>query len=115
MLNSAESPIEVAPLDFIEMGRDTNSRVDQAAVERSWRERGFSCGLWVDPPGQVWADYVHDTDELVMVVDGDVEFEIDGRVHRPAAGEELFIPARARHTVRNLGRGQSRWLYGYRR
>lgn len=31
MLNSAESPIEVAPVDFIEMGRDTNSRVDQAA------------------------------------------------------------------------------------
>ena len=64
----------MAPVDFIEMGRDTNSRVDQAAVERSWRERGFSCGLWVDPPGQVWADYVHDTDELVMVVEGDVEF-----------------------------------------
>lgn len=55
MLNSAESPIEVAPVDFVEMGRDTNSRVDQAAVERSWRERVFSCGLWVDPPGQVWS------------------------------------------------------------
>ena len=81
MLNSPESPIEV--VDFIEMGRDTNSRVDQAAVERSWRERGFSYGLRVDPPGQVWTDYVHDTDELVMVVEGDVEFEIDGRVHRP--------------------------------
>jgi quercetin dioxygenase-like cupin family protein len=50
-----------------------------------------------------------------MVVEGDVEFEIDGKVHRPAAGEELFIPARARHTVRNLGHGESRWLYGYRR
>jgi hypothetical protein len=43
------------------------------------------------------------------------EFEIDGKVHRPAASEELFIPAHARHTVRNLGRGESRWLYGYRR
>ena len=97
------------------MDRDNaRSAVDRVAVERTWRERGFSCGLWVDPPGQVWADYVHDTDELVMVVDGDVEFEIDGRVHRPRAGEELLIPARAPHTVRNLGRGQSRWLYGYR-
>jgi mannose-6-phosphate isomerase-like protein (cupin superfamily) len=115
MLISTESPIEVAPLDFIQMGRETNSRVDQSAVERSWKERGFSCGLWVDPPGQVWTDYVHDTDELVMVVEGDVEFEIDGKVDRPAPGEELFIPARARHTVRNLGRGESRWLFGYRR
>ena len=49
------------------------------------------------------------------MVEGDVEFEIDGKMHRPAPGEELFIPARTRHTVRNLGRGESRWLYGYRR
>jgi quercetin dioxygenase-like cupin family protein len=90
-------------------------RVDRAAVERSWRERGFSCGLWVDRPGQVWADFVHDTDELVMVIDGEVEFEFEGRVHRPSPGEELLIPARARHTVRNLGLSDSHWLYGYRR
>lgn len=89
--------------------------VDREAVARNWRERGFSCGLWVDPPGQVWEDYVHDVDELVMVVDGDVELEIDGKVYRPAPGEELFIPAHARHSVRNLGVATSRWLYGYRR
>jgi uncharacterized cupin superfamily protein len=56
--------------------------VDRAASERSWKERGFSCGLWVDQPGQVWSDYVHDTDELVMVVEGDVEFELDGEAQR---------------------------------
>jgi quercetin dioxygenase-like cupin family protein len=89
--------------------------MDRDEIERRWRERGFSCGLWVDSPGQVWKDYVHAVDELVMVVEGDVEFEIDGQVHRPPPGQELFIPARARHTVRNLGRGESRWLYGYRR
>jgi quercetin dioxygenase-like cupin family protein len=91
-----------------ERTRDSNA-VDRGAVEKNWRERGFSCGLWVDPPGQIWADYVHATDELVMVVEGDVEFEIDGRAHRPSPSEEIFIPARARHTVRNLGRGESRW------
>jgi quercetin dioxygenase-like cupin family protein len=95
--------------------RTTKNAVGQDAVSRSWHERGFSCGLWIDPPGQVWADYVHDVDELVVVVDGDVEFDIEGKVHRPAPGEELFIPARARHTVRNLGCCESRWLYGYRR
>lgn len=50
----------------------------------------------------------HTDPELAMVVEGDVELEIDGWVHRDAAGEEPFIPARARHTVRNLGRGQAR-------
>jgi hypothetical protein len=34
---------------------------------------------------------VHDTDELVMVVDGDVEFEIDDKVHRPGPGAEAVI------------------------
>jgi quercetin dioxygenase-like cupin family protein len=98
------------------MERDTSAApLDRSAVERRWRERGFSCGLWIDRPGQVWADFVHDTDELVMVVDGEVEFEFEGHVHRPPPGEELLIPARARHTVRNLGRRESRWLYGYRR
>ena len=28
-----------------------------AAVEGDWPSRGFSCGLWVDSPGQVWEDY----------------------------------------------------------
>jgi len=89
--------------------------VDRKAVAADWRKRGFSCGLWVDLPGQVWADFVHDTDELVMVVEGEVEFEIASTVHRPQAGDELLIPAGARHTVRNLGRTESRWLYGYGR
>ena len=92
-----------------------SSPVDRTAVADRWRERGFSCDLWVDPPGQDWADFVHSVDELVVVVEGEVEFEIDGVVHRPAPGGELLIPAGARHTVRNRGEGTSRWLYGYRR
>ena len=46
-------------------------KVEQTTVAARWRQRGFSCELWVDPPGQVWADFVHPVDELVMVVDGD--------------------------------------------
>ena len=41
--------------------------VDQQSVAVSWRSRGFCCDLWVDPPGQVWADYLHEVDELMMV------------------------------------------------
>lgn len=81
----------------------------------AWRSRGFGCDLWIDAPGQCWEGYSHAVDELVMVLDGEVEFEISGVVHRPAAGEELFIPAGALHSVRNLGTGRARWLYGYRR
>jgi len=84
-------------------------------VCREWDRRGFSCDVWVYPPGQRWEDYVHTTDELVLVVEGVVEFEIAGLSHRPPPGETLLIPAGAPHSVRNLGAAQSRWLYGYRR
>ncbi len=97
------------------MMRIMTTLVDRNAVAADWSKRGFSCGLWVDPPLQVWADFVHDTDEVVMVVEGEVEFEIAGAIHQPRAGEELLIPAGARHTVRNLGKTESRWLYGYGR
>lgn len=83
-------------------------------IRSQWHSRGFSCDVWTDPPGQVWEDYTHAVDELVMVLDGEVEFEINGEINRPAAGEELFIPARVLHSVRNRGSGTARWLYGYR-
>ncbi len=90
-------------------------RPDQSAVAADWRARGFSCEVWTDPPGQVWADFVHDVDELVMTIDGEVEFEFGGKTYRPGPGEELLIPAGASHTVRNAGSATSHWLFGYRR
>jgi len=88
---------------------------DPRAVERDWRARGFSCDLWSDPPGQVWADFVHPSDELVMLVEGRIELRFGGQVLQPALGEEVLIPAGAAHTVINIGPCRNRWLYGYRR
>jgi len=89
--------------------------VDQHSVSVDWAARGFSCDLWVDPPSQCWEDFTHATDELVSVVEGDVELEIEGDIIHPKPGEELLIPAGARHSVRNRGATTSRWLYGYKR
>lgn len=86
-----------------------------SAVKQDWAARGFSCDLWIDPPGQCWEDYTHGVDELVMVLEGRVEFEVAGVVHHPEPGQELFIPAGALHSVRNRGGTTARWLYGYRR
>ncbi|HKQ30409.1 MAG TPA: cupin domain-containing protein [Burkholderiales bacterium] len=88
--------------------------MDRDKIEKDWARRGFSCDLWVDPPGQTWEGYVHDVDEVVMVLEGDVEFEFLGKTFRPSVGEELIIPARATHGVRNVGPSTSRWLYGYK-
>ncbi|MBF0186835.1 MAG: cupin domain-containing protein [Magnetococcales bacterium] len=87
---------------------------DRAAIKTDWNSRGFSCDLWQDPPGQRWEDYVHEVDEVVIVLEGEMEFEVEGEIHHPQIGIELFIPAHAVHSVRNIGAVTSRWLYGYR-
>lgn len=89
--------------------------IDPATIQNDWTARGFSCDLWVDPPGQRWEDFVHAVDELVMIVEGQVEFEIGGVRQQPEPGVELLIPAGVLHSVRNRGRTTARWLYGYRR
>ncbi|MGH7231106.1 MAG: cupin domain-containing protein [Nitrospiraceae bacterium] len=90
------------------------NKENKQTIEQNWRSRGFSCGLWVDPPGQEWVDYVHSTDELVMILEGELELEMQGRVLRPKPGEEILIPAGVPHTVRNVGGTTARWLYGYK-
>lgn len=96
------------------MTSDASTVSDLESVRADWSRRGFSCDLWTDPPGQRWENFVHASDELVMVVSGEVEFEISGEIFRPPPGEELLIPATRVHSVRNLGPGTARWLYGYR-
>ena len=85
-----------------------------AQLRADWAARGYSCEYWIDPPGQVWADFVHDADELVMLVEGEIELAFDGRTLRPGVGEEVLIPAGSRHTVRNTGAVSNRWCFGYR-
>ncbi len=89
--------------------------MNRIQVEKDWKTRGFSCGLWVDPPGQTWENYSHETEELLMLVEGELELEMQGKVLYPRVGEEILIPAKALHSVRNVGRTTSRWLYGYKR
>ena len=87
--------------------------VDQGLVAADWRGRGYSCGLFVDPPGREWNDFVHVTNELVAVVAGRMEVEIAGERFVAGPGDEVFIPRGANHSVRNLHAGETRWLYGY--
>jgi mannose-6-phosphate isomerase-like protein (cupin superfamily) len=91
-----------------------SAKLDKTNIANDWKARGFSCGLWADPPGQVWEDYVHSTDELLMIMEGALELEMQGKILRPGIGEEVLIPAHTSHTVRNIGGTTARWLYGYK-
>ena len=89
--------------------------LDREAVARKWRGHGYSCGALVDPPGRAWEGYVHDVDELACVIEGRLAIEVAGESFAVEPGDEVFIPAHAVHSVRNVHPGATRWLYGYGR
>ena len=89
--------------------------VTREKVAEAWSAEGFSCDLWVDPPGQQWLDFVHDTDEVVVVKEGRLQCEGEGNRALLGPGDEVLIPAGARHSVWNRGSTTARWFYGYRR
>lgn len=90
------------------------SETSRQQIASLWATRGFSCQPWTDPPGQRWEDFRHATDEIVIVLEGEMEFEIAGQVKHPNIGEELLIPAGAIHSARNNGNTTAHWLYGYK-
>ena len=87
--------------------------IDQERIATDREARGFSCDLWIDAPGQQWEDFTHATDEVVIVLEGKMEFEVEGQVHRPSCGDEFHMPAGA-VPARNGSDVTARWLYGYR-
>lgn len=93
---------------------DRVASISREQVRKDWSSRGFSCELWVDAPGSVWADFVHDEDERILLLEGSILLEMGGRVLGLNQGDEVTIPAGMRHTVRNVGPVPARWLYGYR-
>ena len=97
------------------MANATVKEINVGQVKKDWDSRGFSCEVWTDPPGQIWEDYVHDVDELLMVIEGKLRFELNGKSQELLPGKEVFIPARALHSVENIGGATARWFYGYKR
>lgn len=89
------------------------SPVDQREVSADWAARGYSCGLFVDPPGREWNGFVHRSNELVTVVEGRLRLTISGQEREAGPGDEVFIPRDAVHSVKNISTGTTRWLFGY--
>ena len=47
--------------------------MNQEQIKKNWESRGYSFGIFKDHPGQVWEDFVHRTDELVVLAEGEIE------------------------------------------
>jgi len=65
-------------------------------------------------PGVASAEHNHPGEEIVYVIEGLLEYQLEGK---PAvtlkAGEVLFIPARAIHRAKNVGSGNAAELATY--
>jgi quercetin dioxygenase-like cupin family protein len=65
-------------------------------------------------PGASAPRHSHPGEELVYVVEGEFEYQLDGRPPVIVkAGEVLFIPAGTPHAVRNVGSGAAADLATY--
>ena len=54
--------------------------------------------------GQNLSEHTAPFDALVEVVDGSAIITIDGKEHRPTAGQQIIMPANIPHAVRTEGR-----------
>ncbi len=57
--------------------------MQRSKVKDNWETKGFSCDIWTDRPGQIWKDFVHDVDELVILIEGEIEITFQGKTYRP--------------------------------
>jgi quercetin dioxygenase-like cupin family protein len=65
-------------------------------------------------PGVTAARHAHPGEELVYVIEGELEYQLDGqKAVTLKAGEVLFIPAGAFHAVKNVGSGRALELATY--
>ena len=96
-----------------ETALDNSLLIDRSNVAKDWHARGFSCGLWIDHAGREWSYQAQETDELFMMMSGELELEIEGQNIQPTVGEEILIPAGMSHLIRNIEGKTARWLYGH--
>lgn len=99
----------------LEISRWPDDRpLETKSVAEVWARDGFSCDLWVDPPGEKWLDFVHPTGERVVVKEGVLEFKVEGARSMVRPGDMAFMPARSHHSVWNRGSSTARRFFGYR-
>jgi quercetin dioxygenase-like cupin family protein len=65
-------------------------------------------------PGVTFPPHSHPGEEIVYVIEGVLEYQVEGEPPATVkAGEVLFIPAEANHTVKNISSGNAAELATY--
>lgn len=90
------------------------TRIDLQRHDLSVPEREVVRVLVEFAPGVAFPRHAHPGEEIVYVVEGALEYNLDGKPPVTLkAGEVLFIPAGGVHAVRNVGSGKAAELATY--
>lgn len=82
---------------------------------QSWEGRGYSFGLGAVTVEKGVDHAAHDDqDEIVVVVNGLLEFTINENKFIADCDLEVFIPAKSVHSIKNIGSENSVIYYGYK-
>ncbi len=89
--------------------------MSEKEFESNWAKRGFSFGVGSIKLNEGVNNAVHDDkDELVVMVNGRLEFTIGNKIFFPEKNTEILIPAKSRHSIKNIGTEESVIYYGYK-
>ena len=67
--------------------------MNSSLIKENWRSRGYSFGVFQDPPKQVWANFVHKTDELVVLAEGEIKWRSrEKHTDQELEKKYLFLP-----------------------
>jgi len=87
----------------------------ESEYERDWKNRGYSFGVGSIKLDKGVNKAAHnDQDELVVAVNGELEFSIDDKKFIAECDSEVFIPAKSIHSIKNVGAEISKIYFGYK-
>ena len=64
-------------------------------------------------PGYVAPKHTHPGEEIIYVLEGTLEYEVDGKLLTVKPGDVLFVPAGIIHSVKNIGTSNGAELATY--
>lgn len=87
--------------------------VSAKSVKSDWQKQGFSFGIFQDVAGQEWNDFMHSTDEFVVVAEGNLTISVGSEAAACEAGDLVRIPSGTVHSLKTTSQSGSVWFYGY--
>ncbi|MDE1861257.1 MAG: hypothetical protein KGH72_06105 [Candidatus Micrarchaeota archaeon] len=84
-----------------------------AAIKRLRKEGYTRVFSWKDRPNKVYRTHFHLKESKIIVVDGSIRINIEGKAGRYSKGDKIWFAKRARHSA-VVGRKGGTFVEGWR-